>query len=332
MHSMSITAPSTLRRLQTLVLNWYAVHGRRFVWRQDDINTSKHPNPYHVLVSEVMLQQTQTSRVQEKLPIFLEQFPTLQALAQADNASVIKAWKGMGYNNRALRLRDAARMALERFGGTLPKTIEELRSLPGIGTYTAAAIAAFAYHQNVAVIDVNIRRVYSRLLQQMPTTLALCSEQEINSAAERIFPRGKSSAWHQAIMDIGALFCTSRAPKCRQCPVEPLCLSAGAMREEKPIKRNEPSFRGTPNRLWRGRVVEYLRSIEANALISIHELARALMIDDMFSAQTTTDVRRWFEALLRALERDRIIEIVRSSSVDVMQDADNEVLFVRLAR
>jgi len=140
-----------------MVLGWYAKHGRRFVWRVPS------PDPYVVLVSEIMLQRTQTSRVQQRLPEFLSQFPDFAALAAADNATVIRAWRGMGYNNRALRLRDCARVVVQQFQGSLPDRRTDLGQLPGLGPYTVGAILSFAFHQDTVVLDVNIRRLYSRL-------------------------------------------------------------------------------------------------------------------------------------------------------------------------
>ncbi|HZL83307.1 MAG TPA: hypothetical protein VFB98_07500, partial [Candidatus Deferrimicrobium sp.] len=125
---------TAVERVQAMVLGWYAVHARRFVWRVPN------PDPYVVLVSETMLQQTQTARIQEKLPLFLRQFPDFSSLAATDNATIIRAWQGMGYNNRALRLRDCARAVVERFGGLLPDTADDLRSLPGLGPYTVSAV------------------------------------------------------------------------------------------------------------------------------------------------------------------------------------------------
>ncbi len=272
-------------------------------------------DPYIVLVSEVMLQQTQTSRVQEKLPQFLAQFPSITTLAAADNATIIKAWAGMGYNSRALRLRDCAKAVVECFGGEIPSSVDVLLTLPGIGSYTASAVAAFAFHQDVAVLDVNIRRVYSRLFEAMPTTVSLAEEGTIQAIAERIYPRGEASRWHQAVMDIGALFCTARAPKCSQCPLKTTCASAGAMQEARKTKRPEPSWNGTPNRIWRGRIVEILRGLETDDRISLLELHRKLFIqhittESLFQTNNITHSETaWLLALVQGLEREGIAEI-----------------------
>lgn len=328
--------------LRTTVLAWYSANAREFLWRErQDISRKGNspPEPYLVLVSETMLQQTQTSRVQEKLPAFLRQFPTLSVLAAASNAEIITAWEGMGYNSRALRLRDCAKAIIERYSGKIPPTIEELRSLPGIGPYTASAIAAFAFHSDVAVVDVNIRRVYSRLLRAMPTTADVLPEAELTAFAERTFPRGQSSAWHQAIMDIGAMFCTARAPKCALCPVRKLCASANNMAEAVRTKKAEPSFDGIPNRIWRGRVVQLLRKVPMNTWSDSTTLYNQLFSASLF---TTTEREQWFSRLLQGLERDAIVEIThgrqRASSSDNEPHTSTEEIsteqysvFVRLA-
>lgn len=289
--------------LQTRILAWYSKSARTFYWRE---NANKAPDPYVVLVSETMLQQTQTGRVQEKLPLFLQRFPTLQVLSKASNAEIITAWEGMGYNSRALRLRDCAKAIVELHSGKIPKTREELLALPGIGPYTASAIAAFAYHSDVAILDVNIRRVYSRLLQPMTTTADTLSDDVLEPFANAIFPIGKSSAWHQSVMDIGALFCTARRPKCDVCPLNELCASSGKMTETVLKKKIEPSFDGVPNRIWRGRVVQLLRKVPPSEYVTFQDISNQLFSASLF---TTTEQEQWFITLMQGLERDTIVEI-----------------------
>jgi A/G-specific adenine glycosylase len=298
-------------RLREALLAWYDRHARQFFWREHHNKKAHPPDPYVVLVSEVMLQQTQTSRVQEKLPIFLQQFPTLQALADADNATIIKAWEGMGYNSRALRLRDCAKALLEGHHGMIPSTKHDLLALPGIGSYTASAIMAFAYHEDVAVLDVNIRRVYSRLLARMATTADVLEESVVEEFAESIYPHGQSSRWHQAVMDVGALFCTARAPKCSVCPLQALCASAEGMSEVRKEKRPEPSWNGTPNRIWRGRIVQILRGVEAEQTITVDEITTQLFPTMLFHNEEEQQTR-WLRSVLAGLERDGIVEILTS--------------------
>ncbi|MBL7997916.1 MAG: A/G-specific adenine glycosylase [Candidatus Kapabacteria bacterium] len=297
LHNADGNDTSWKRAVRRSVRTWYSRNARTFLWR------SKNPDPYIVLVSETMLQQTQTSRVQGKLPEFLALFPSFDALASASNAAIIRAWQGMGYNSRALRLRDCASAVVRQHNGCLPDDYVTLRSLPGVGDYTANAILAFAYHKNVAVIDVNIKRVYSRLLRPMATTHEVLAEGVLRPFAETVVPQGGSSTWHQAIMDIGALFCTARKPKCNDCPLQKLCASAGSMAEAQPPRKTEPMHRLEPNRIWRGRTVELLRNLPHGMAIPVRELMNRLL-----TAPHTTDDEHWFAALLGGLQRDGIAE------------------------
>lgn len=284
---------TNLLKIQTLLLTWYADFQRTFVWRHEN------PDPYIVLVSETMLQQTQTARVEQKLPEFLKTFPTIFRLAEATNAEIIRAWQGMGYNSRALRLRDCARGVVELFKGEIPQDGSALLKLPGIGDYTARALQAFAFKKDVAIVDVNIRRVYSRLLKTMPTTASVAPEAEVREFAEKVYPRGKSSEWHQAVMDLGATICTARAPKCLICPMQNVCASAFQMKEEKVLKRAEPSHRGQPNRIWRGKSVEVLRGVE--------EISSEELLLKVLKTTPNAEDSEWFQNVLKALEKDRII-------------------------
>ncbi len=249
-------------RIVTTLLEWFVRHGRRFPWRAVETAAPEH-DPYLILVSEIMLQQTQTSRVAVKLPEFIERFPTVEALASASTGDLLRAWQGMGYNRRALRLQETARAVVERHGGRFPASVEELLSLPGVGPYTASAVACFAFGQDVPVIDVNIRRVLSRLFYKCHTAELLLPERSVERVAEAIVPAGRSYPWHQALMDLGAVICTARSPRCGVCPLESLCLSAHPL----PIRlfdpeatgKEEPMLRGIPRRIWRGRMVELLR-------------------------------------------------------------------------
>lgn len=290
-----------LPEFHRVLLAWYAQHARVFVWRE------QHCNPYIVLVSEVMLQQTQTARVEQKLPQFLEQFPSVHALAEADNATIIRAWQGMGYNNRAIRLRDCARAIAERHAGVVPTTMDELLALPGIGLYTASAVLAFAYGQSVPVVDVNVGRVYSRVFARMATTAELLPERELRTLAAEVFPADKSSVWHQAVMDLSAQYCTARAPKCSACPVANVCCSALGMAEEKKRKRPEPSWRGEPNRIWRGRVVEFLRTVEHGTWATVQRVAAHLFANEAYNAES--EFVQWLRQLLTGLQRDSLIAV-----------------------
>ncbi len=287
---------TTVERVQAMILGWYAAHARRFVWRVPN------PDPYVVLVSEMMLQQTQTARVQEKLPLFLRQYPDFATLAAADNATIIRAWQGMGYNNRALRLRDCARAVVDRLGGKLPDTADDLRSLPGLGPYTVSAILSFAFHRDVIVLDVNVRRLYSRLFLKLHTTVDMMPEPQLLQVASEVYPRGRSSEWHQACMDIAAQYCTARSPRCLFCPIAKACHSAFRLAEAAPPRVSEPSHRGKPNRIWRGHIIELLRGLAPDQSMALAELRRQL-----FVTEEEPDVP-WLEHILDALERDGLVE------------------------
>ena len=204
----------TLTTLRRRVLGWYRQHGRDLPWRASD-------DPYHSMVAEFMLQQTGVGRVLPVYASFLERFPTLEALADAPVSDVIRAWSGMGYNRRAINLQRAARVIVEEHGGMVPRDPRVLETLPGIGRYTAAAIACFAFRRPVTVVDTNIRRVLGRMLighkdVDAETGWAL---------AEAAVPKdgGRASSWHQALMDLGATVCSARRPRCDECPVNDLC-------------------------------------------------------------------------------------------------------------
>ena len=281
--------------IQRSLLNWYRRNARVFPWRVRDVD------PYVVVVSEIMLQQTQAQRVTEALPRFLEQFPTVHALAQATNAQMIRQWKGMGYNSRALRLRDAARMIVLRHDGVVPSDVDALRELPGIGPYASASIATFAYNRRVPVLDVNVRRVYSRWMRRQRTTIDVESDNVLTLFAMNVIPARSASRWHHAVMDLGATICTARKPLCTSCPMADLCPSAHVLEHAQRAKRAEPMFRGEPQRLWRGRFVNALRDAPAG-------LPPSALVAAAGATRLANDEQAWFRALIDALVRDGVVE------------------------
>ncbi|HYM28518.1 MAG TPA: hypothetical protein VET66_10235, partial [Steroidobacteraceae bacterium] len=201
------------------MLAWYAAHGRDLPWRHTR-------DPYAILVSEVMLQQTQVDRVLPKYHEFLARFPTLGALAAAPAGDVIRTWAPLGYNVRAVRLHQIARQAVAEHGGVLPGTLEGLLALKGIGRYTAGAIACFAYGAPVATVDTNIRRVLWRVFRGVePATwpTGQAASREALALAEWALPAGAAYDWQQALMDLGATVCLSRRPACERCPLATCC-------------------------------------------------------------------------------------------------------------
>ncbi len=202
------------------LLAWYAAEGRAHLpWRHTR-------DPYAILVSEVMLQQTQVDRVLPKYAEFLDRFPTLEALAAAPTAEVIKTWASLGYNVRAVRLQQIAQQAVERYGGTLPGTLDELLALKGIGRYTAGAIACFAFGLHVATVDTNIRRVLWRVFRGIEPVAWPAGEASARDAltlAQWALPDDRAYDWQQALMDLGAGICLARRPRCERCPLRLSC-------------------------------------------------------------------------------------------------------------
>jgi len=210
--------------------------------------------PYIVLVSEFMLQQTGTKQVEKKLPEFLKLFPSVKALAKASRADVLRAWQGLGYNRRAINLHEAAKAlaGMRHF----PLTLEGLLDLPGVGLYTATAVLCFSRNEDTAVVDVNIQRVLSRLVRPMKHVQDVLPVKEIYQLNTEIYPRGKSSAWHEALMDLGSTICVKNTPKCSDCPLLSLCPSSRSMNRESMQKESsEKKHYGQPRRIWRGRTL-----------------------------------------------------------------------------
>ncbi|MEZ4522025.1 MAG: A/G-specific adenine glycosylase [Thermomicrobiales bacterium] len=204
---------------QRALLGWYRENARDLPWRRTR-------DPYRIMVSEIMLQQTQVDRVIPKYEAFLERFPTLEALADAPASEVIRAWAGLGYNRRALNLQRAARTVVEEFGGEMPRTVEELRSLPGIGPYTAGAIACFAFEQDVGFLDTNIRRVLHRVVLGPEIPQLTVKPREMAQLATISVPSGEGYAWNQALIELGALVCRARVAECNVCPLASWCVAS----------------------------------------------------------------------------------------------------------
>jgi A/G-specific adenine glycosylase len=220
---------------------------------------------------------------------------------------VVVAWRGMGYNNRAVRLHSLAKILVRGHGGRLPGTQEELRSLPGIGRYTAAALLSSVHGLREPVVDVNVRRFFSRLLYRMPTLDAMAGEDTIWAAAFELLPSRRVYEWNQALMDFGALMCTSRHPACDRCPVKAPCMSRPMMRRVRRARRKtERTHLGVPYRIYRGRIVEHLRAVKPPRGLSDATLGRRV-----FRAYAASE-RKLLHALLTALERDGIVSLRRT--------------------
>ena len=219
-------------QLRTLLLEHYDAHRRDLPWRESR-------EPYGVWVSEIMLQQT---RVETAIPYYvrwMERFPTVEALADADEQTVLKVWEGLGYYSRARNLRRSALIVRERLGGVLPENSRSLKTLPGIGEYTAGAIASIAYGQVVPAVDGNVRRVLSRLFDlDDPTDAAL------RKRAGELVDRDRPGDWNQALMELGATVCTARSPQCTVCPLTGQCRAmAEGTQDLRPAPKRRPRVR-----------------------------------------------------------------------------------------
>jgi A/G-specific adenine glycosylase len=217
-----LTTESARRKFRKRLLAWYDRKQRDLPWRQDR-------DPYRVWLSEIMLQQTRVAAVLEHYRQFLRRFPSVEKLAKAREASVLAAWSGLGYYRRARMLHAAARKIVGESGGEFPASAGELRALPGIGRYTAAAIASIAFGQPIAVVDGNVGRVLERVQGK---TLA---GEELWLEAESLLHRSRPGDFNQAMMELGATVCLPRQPNCQACPVVELCASQGEF--SKPAKK-----------------------------------------------------------------------------------------------
>ncbi|HTP14083.1 MAG TPA: A/G-specific adenine glycosylase [Bacteroidota bacterium] len=248
-----------------------------------------------------MLQQTQVSRVAEKYPRFIKRFPSFSSLARARVSTVIRSWQGMGYNNRAVRLHRLARTVVSDHRGELPDNIGELLSFPGIGRYTAHAVACFAFHRHLPVVDTNIRRVLSRVFPDQ------AKRNDMWDLATVALPQRNASGWNQALMDLGSTICTSARPRCAGCPVSRLCPSAFRVKGIRPATtRPEPSRDGLPDRIYRGRIVELLRNHPGSRRTSVSTIGRR--IKPSFSRRDEA----WLIRLMKRLERDGLVHLKNS--------------------
>jgi A/G-specific adenine glycosylase len=249
-------APTIPEGLREAILAWYDARGRSLPFRGTT-------DPYAVLVSEVMAQQTQISRVAPAWTAFMAAFPTLADLAAASPADVLRAWRGMGYNRRALNLWRAARVVVEEDGGRLPSDVAALERLPGVGPYTARAVAAIAFGAPVGAVDTNVRRVLGRAIG---CAIDAFPPRELQRIADAAVPADRPADWTHAVMDVGATFCRTTQPLCGECPARASCRYAAAA--VSPVagrvghaSRPAPRFSAT-SRWLRGRILDRLREVE----------------------------------------------------------------------
>ncbi|MBI1248850.1 A/G-specific adenine glycosylase [bacterium] len=223
----------SLTSFQALVSAWFAVHQRDLPWR-------KSQDAYRVWISEIMLQQTQVATVKEYFRRFTSELPTVHDLAAAEEEKVLRLWEGLGYYRRARQLHAAAKEIVQRFEGDFPQQLEQIQSLPGIGRYTAGAIASIAYGQKTPILEANTQRVYARLIGWEEDLTTSASQKRLWEFAEDILPDRDVGAFNQALMEIGSLVCTPKAPDCHNCPVSDHCEAFRQKRQEeipKPKKK-----------------------------------------------------------------------------------------------
>jgi len=273
-----------VRGFQERILDWYELNKRDLPWR-------KTTDPYEILVSEVMLQQTQVDRVIPKYLAFLEAFPTPWHLASASAGQVIALWSGLGYNRRAVYLYRAAKKIVEKEG--FPSDDVGLMALPGVGLYTARAVQSFAFGKDVSVVDTNIRRIFSRVFFLGEGRL-----KQIDEQVAAAVPKGRGRTWNNALMDFGSLICSASNPKCGSCPIRDHCtaLRAGTQQQFVRIAPPQKQFVGS-RRQYRGMVLNELK----DGARTIQAITRKLGKDRTFTI-----------SILDELERDGLVKVART--------------------
>ena len=291
---MADTLPADLDRavVREALVAWYEADHRSFPWRETT-------DPYRVLVSEVMSQQTQLSRVVDAYEAFVERWPTVEDLAAADRSEVVSFWTdhSLGYNNRATYLHEAAGQVVEEYDGEFPETPERLQELMGVGPYTANAVASFAFDAGDAVVDTNVERVLYRAFGVED------DESEFEQAASGLMPDGESRVWNNAIMELGGVACTS-TPRCDEagCPWRAWCEAYRTGDFTAPDVPTQPSFEGS-RRQFRGRVV---RALSNHDQLSLDDIGPKVRVDYTPEGEYG---REWLRGLLADLADDGLVEV-----------------------
>jgi A/G-specific adenine glycosylase len=269
--------------MRAALLEWYRPRTSLYPWRTDP------PDPYRVLVSEIMLQQTQASRVVPMFESFVSRFPTIGSLAAAPKGVVLRAWSGLGYNRRAVALSDAARIVMAAHDGTIPDDPASLIRLPGVGPYTAAAVASIGFGLPVAAIDTNTRRVVSRAILGLQPAVA--RSRDVNAAARRWLDRSAPGRWNQAVMDLGREVCRP-LPRCEVCPLSSGCRFPSVPRRAAQRTSRRQAFAGS-SRQVRGAI---LRALVGRSPATLASLVRTTGFD-----------REPVAVAIRALHRDGLV-------------------------
>ena len=298
--------------MREALLSWFDENGRDLPWRRTR-------DPWPILVSEVMLQQIQVKRAIPFYERFLARFPTVRTLAEAPLSDAIRVWGDLGRYRRVVNLHRTARIIVEEHGGRIPPDPEVLVKLPGIGPYTAGAVACFAYERDVPFFDTNMHRVLHRVFFGPDVPAATAKPREVMEQAAGLVPPGRGWAWNQAVMEFGALRCTARRPACGDCPLGDHCKArpkmAGALAAAPRAKRDGtgPRYEDT-NIYLRGRVLARLREASAPDGLALPDLARRL------GGDSDVDPRRLKE-IVGGLERDGLLKVTDASERPEAQPA-----------
>ncbi len=281
--------PRNLDPVREELITWYEDNKREYPWR----NTS---DAYAILVSEVMSQQTQLDRVTDAWQAFLDRWPTIATLANAERGDVIGFWSShrLGYNNRARYLHESAQLIQTEYDGAIPQSPDKLETLPGVGSYTANAVASFAFNSGNAVVDTNVKRVLYRSFSVPDETSSF------KTAANELLPPNKSRVWNNAMMELGAVAC-QKTPQCdqQQCPWRTWCAAYASGDFTAPDVPEQPSFEGS-RRQYRGRVI---RALESKGPMKLSDLGPRIRVD------YTPDNREWLESIVTDLADDGLIAL-----------------------
>ena len=282
--------------IERKVFLWWDKERRDFPWRATR-------DPWEILVSEFMLQQTQASRVIEKYHVFLNRFPDPTSCANSSPGEVIELWSGLGYNRRAINLHQSAKVISTKYQGVVPNELQSLLELPGIGDYTARAILAFSFEKDVAVVDVNVKRVFSRLKGKVMSM----KEAQVN--ADQNLPAGEGWRWNQAMIEVGATLCTARITHCCACPFETTCIWTKDQTKPDPaispkeMRQKPDSFEGS-DRQGRGKLISALRD-------------KAVLKKDIPKILGWINDPERCSRVLQKLEKDGLIVIDKSGKVSL---------------